>query len=178
MSYIATDGPGEYHVVAVSTAGSSPNAFASLQPGQVTRIATGAPLPPGADSVVMVEATRLVKAKEGEEDIIAIDESVRFGQDVREIGSDVQKGDTVLHRGDIIYAAEIGILSSMGIVNVQIFFCYYQANQIIDSDNNHRSKSTRNQRSQCFLQEMRLLILKTMEVLDMVNSTIQTGPVC
>ena len=69
--------------------------------------------------MVMVEATRLIKAKEGEEDIIAIDESVRFGQDVREIGSDIQKGDTVLCRGDIISAAEIGILSSMGISKVR-----------------------------------------------------------
>lgn len=81
----------------------------------------------------MVEATRLIKAKEGEEDTIAIDESVRFGQDVREIGSDIEKGDTVLRRGDIISAAEIGILSSMGIVNVHNCFVSIKRIKILTS---------------------------------------------
>ena len=56
--------------------------MAALAPGEVVRINTGAPVPPGADSVVMVENTRLVRASEdGEEEIeVEILTGVTVGQ--------------------------------------------------------------------------------------------------
>ena len=56
--------------------------MAALSPGEVIRINTGAPVPPGADSVVMVENTRLVRASEdGEEEIeVEILTGVSVGQ--------------------------------------------------------------------------------------------------
>ena len=56
--------------------------MSALTPGEVVRINTGAPVPPGADSVVMVENTRLVRASEdGEEEIeVEILTGVSVGQ--------------------------------------------------------------------------------------------------
>ena len=65
--------------------------MAGLAPGEVIRINTGAPVPPGADSVVMVENTRLVRASEdGEEEIeVEILTGVSVGQVWRHCMDDV-----------------------------------------------------------------------------------------
>ena len=78
---IAADGPGVRRVRGGATAGCDPG-MSALTPGEVVRINTGAPVPPGADSVVMVENTRLVSATEaGEEEIeVEILTGVTVGQ--------------------------------------------------------------------------------------------------
>ena len=114
---IASDGPGTYPLVSIITAGDLPSPV-QLVPGQVSRITTGAPLPAGADAVVMVEATTLSASKDGEETMIQIHENVVQGQDVREIGSDVFKGEQVLSKGDVLLASEIGLLASLGLKEV------------------------------------------------------------
>ncbi|KAJ2816333.1 hypothetical protein GGI24_005750, partial [Coemansia furcata] len=62
---IAADGPGTYAVRGAATAGRA--TATPLRPGEVVRVATGAPIPAGADAVVMVEDTRLLESSDGEE---------------------------------------------------------------------------------------------------------------
>lgn len=93
-----------------------------LPEGQVVyRINTGAPLPAGADAVIMVEDTRVHstfvdstgKTEEKEIEILA---QVDVGENVREPGSDVKRGDLVLEKGTLISSAggEIGTLAFIG----------------------------------------------------------------
>jgi len=96
--------------------------MAALAPGEVIRINTGAPVPPGADSVVMVENTRLVRASEdGEEEIeVEILTGVSVGQDIRPIGCDISQGETVLRSSDILGPGELGLLAAVGVTEVSV----------------------------------------------------------
>ncbi len=80
----------------------------SLQAGEAARILTGAPIPPGSDSVVMQEDT----TREG--DRVKVRVAPEPHAHVRDAGSDVDLGDLVLEPGTRIEAAEIGILASLG----------------------------------------------------------------
>ena len=93
---IAADGPGVRRVRGGATAGCDPG-MAALAPGEVVRINTGAPVPPGADSVIMVENTRLVRASEdGEEEIeVEILTGVSVGQVWRHCIDDVTLKETL-----------------------------------------------------------------------------------
>ncbi|KAG0086554.1 hypothetical protein BGZ93_011446, partial [Podila epicladia] len=121
---IDTDGPGEYPVTAVSIATASDGTSAKLLPGQIARITTGGALPEGATAVVMVEDTLLVKSSEDgtKEEVVEIRAKVRNGEAVREIGSDVKIGQTVLKKGQVISAVggEIGVLASIGVGKVVV----------------------------------------------------------
>ena len=98
----------------------------SLRLGEVSRITTGAPLPPGATAVVMVEDTVLRSmtddGKEEKEIEIRTDE-IESGENVREPGSDVKKGDVVMRKGEGITAVggEIGLLASVGTREVAVY---------------------------------------------------------
>ena len=119
---LASEGEGVYPVTQISHASaSSPQ---PLQAGQIARITTGAPLPPGSDAVIMVEDT-LVTAEtpEGEEKEVCLLASVPSGENVREIGSDVEKGTVILKRGtEVTFAGgEVGILASVGVAEVKVW---------------------------------------------------------
>ncbi len=80
-----------------------------LKAGEAARITTGAPLPKGADAVVMQENTR--GPKDGEVEIlrpVAPEENVRFA------GEDVEAGEEVLHPGRVIGPSQIGLLALLG----------------------------------------------------------------
>jgi len=79
-----------------------------IQVGQAARIMTGAPLPKGADAVVRMEDAR----KEGNRVVLFVE--ARKGQNIRYAGEDVQAGEKVLSRGEIIRPAEVGMLASLG----------------------------------------------------------------
>ncbi len=83
-----------------------------VEPGQCARIMTGAPLPLGADSVIMVEDTARAVGGEGEH--IAMRSSLQAGEHVRYAGEDVKTGERVLAGGTSIHAAQIGLLAAMG----------------------------------------------------------------
>jgi molybdopterin molybdotransferase len=83
-------------------------ALPRLAAGSAARIFTGAPLPPGADSVVRQEDT------EREGDRVAIRVAPELGENVRSAGEDVQRGDRVLEPGAVLGAAQIGLLASLG----------------------------------------------------------------
>src|SRR5690606_20742551 len=77
--------------------------------GYCLRIMTGAPLPPGADAVVPVEATEMA------EDHVGIhQEDVRPGQNIRPIGVDIAVGEALMTAGTRIGAAEVGLRASLG----------------------------------------------------------------
>jgi molybdopterin molybdotransferase len=76
--------------------------------GQTARIMTGAPLPEGADAVIMQEEAVT------QEDIVSFQKAPSLGQHVRRRGSDVAQGETVLATGQRIGAAEIAACASQG----------------------------------------------------------------
>ncbi|KAJ5874128.1 MoeA C-terminal domain IV [Penicillium soppii] len=97
-----------------------------LQPGTIARITTGAPLPPNANAVVMVEDTTLDSCTpDGKEEatIEILTGDVQPGENVREPGSDVTLGSKILASGDLItpVGGEIGLLASTGTKTVKIF---------------------------------------------------------
>ncbi|KAK3988526.1 MoaB/Mog domain-containing protein [Cladorrhinum sp. PSN332] len=116
---------GTFPVVAISHASPS-SPLQELQQGQIARITTGAPLPPGASSVIMVEDTAVVSLTDDgkEEKEVSINATnVRSGENVREIGSDIQAGTTILQKGEQISSVggEIGLLSAVGVLEVQVY---------------------------------------------------------
>ncbi len=119
---IASDGLGLRQVIGTSVAGSQPEDV-KIRPGYCARISTGAPLPPGADAVIMVEETNLVSASEdGSEELqIELMAQVRPGQEIRKIGSDIKTGDVVLERGTIITPSDVGILAAVGKIRIEVY---------------------------------------------------------
>jgi gephyrin len=115
---IAADGPGDYPVVAEVTAGRT--AEGPLQPGTVAYITTGAPVPVGADAVVMVEETNPLPARNGQR-YVHIGQQVAAGDDIRPIGADIKAGETVLTAGSYLEAAEIGLLATVGATAVNVY---------------------------------------------------------
>ena len=76
--------------------------------GQAARIMTGAPMPRGADAVVMIEdATELSTSR------VRCDKPAKLGDAIREIGEDVRAGDVVFKTGEVINAAGIGVLAAI-----------------------------------------------------------------
>ena len=116
---IASDGPGVRQVLGPVTAGEM--STLKVTPGQVMRITTGAPLPPGADAVVQVEDTELVEsADDGRREVkIKILSTPQPGQDIRPVGSDIPRGQQVLSCGEKLGPAELGLLLTLGINKVE-----------------------------------------------------------
>ncbi len=86
-----------------------------VTPGACAKIMTGAPIPPGADAVIMREDTH-----ENAESV-AILASARPGQNIRRAGDDVRRGETVLRAGSVVRAAEWGMLASLNQAQVEVF---------------------------------------------------------
>jgi molybdopterin molybdotransferase len=105
-------------VVDYVAAGSLPEK--PVGPGEATRIMTGAPMPEGADAVVMVEVTRGLDLDGGPEGTVEIQRAVRAEENVRFRGEDVRVGDVVLRAGERADAAAIGLMAAMGYPEV---FC-------------------------------------------------------
>ncbi len=83
--------------------------------GECVRIMTGAPIPSGADTVVMQEQTQAVG-----DDRVRIGKGHRAGQNIRQAGEDVARGDTVLEPGRRLTAADLGILASLGFGEISV----------------------------------------------------------
>ncbi|KAG5926388.1 hypothetical protein E4U42_003365 [Claviceps africana] len=98
----------------------------SLKEGEVARITTGAPLPPGATAVIMVEDTVLKSTTDDgreEKEVEIQAQGVKHGDNVREIGSDMARGSLILGRGESIsgVGGEIGLLAAGGVAAVQTY---------------------------------------------------------
>jgi len=86
-----------------------------LAAGECVEIATGAPMPPGADAVVIVEET------ESSGDLIQIFVAVQPGQNIGRRGSDIEAGQTVLDNGTWLTPSQIGALAALGTTDVTVF---------------------------------------------------------
>ncbi|KAK6819550.1 molybdenum cofactor synthesis domain-containing protein [Apiospora arundinis] len=116
---------GVFPVVSISHA--APGAEAKeLKEGQIARITTGAPLPPGATSVIMVEDTVLKTLTDDgkeEKEVEILADNVQEGENIREVGSDIQADSLILHKGEQISAVggEIGLLAAVGVGEVPTY---------------------------------------------------------
>ncbi len=102
------DGRGVLVVVEEITAGNTPTR--SVGPGQAARIMTGAPIPEGADAVVMVERTRM--RDDGRVEIE--DRPPQPGQNVLGRAREMRRGETVLTAGAVLRPQEFGLLATVG----------------------------------------------------------------
>jgi molybdopterin molybdotransferase len=86
-----------------------------LEPGSAARIFTGAPIPPGADAVVMQEQA----AVEG--DLVSIKGNPLPGEWIRYVGSDIRKGAEILPAGKRLLPQDTGLAASVGIKSLPVF---------------------------------------------------------
>jgi len=84
-------------------------------PGQCVRIMTGALIPHGADAVVMQE-----QAEQSDSGKVRIDADHRVGENIRQAGEDVQQGETVIEAGARLSPADLGVLASLGLGQLQV----------------------------------------------------------
>ena len=106
--------PVELKVVGTIPAGKFPD-FA-IGEGEAARIMTGAVIPEGADSVVMVEKTEKVNGDLG----VIIKEGVEAGNFIRQSGEDFTKGTELFSSGVLIGAAHIGVFATIGLEKVTV----------------------------------------------------------
>src|SRR5262249_29164049 len=102
------EGRGVLAVVEEVTAGQTPRK--PVGPGQATRIMTGAPIPEGADAVVMVERTRAVEGGR----VQVEDRPPQPGQNVLYRGREMRRGEVVLSAGAVLRPQEFGLLATVG----------------------------------------------------------------
>ena len=120
-----------YAVIAADTAGATRDAPRRLRligraftgdaptdrvtPGSCVEIATGAPLPDGADAVIMVEETH------ASEQAVSIFAGATVGQNIGRRGADIRMGDRVVAPGDILTPGRIGALAAVGCAELDAF---------------------------------------------------------
>jgi molybdopterin molybdotransferase len=113
------DTPVEFDVVAHIAAGDFWEG--EVGPGQAARIMTGAPVPAGADSIVMVEYSTVVTGDGGIGSRVALSRAAKLGEHIRYRGEEVLAGDVVVHAGDVLGPAAIGLLASTGHDTVAVY---------------------------------------------------------
>jgi molybdopterin molybdotransferase len=101
-------GQAEFHVLEQITAGQVPEKI--VGPGQATQIMTGAPMPAGADTVVMVEYSE----RRDEQTVLLVDGKVKPNQNIMRRAESLVAGTTVLYRGAMLRPIEIGVLAEVG----------------------------------------------------------------
>jgi len=130
----ANTGVDGYAVRAADTAGAAPGSPVRLRvvgelpagraptvpvgPGEAIRIMTGAPVPDGADAIVMVEDTAVEGGAGG---LVAISRAAREGDHVRPAGGDLAVGAAAIPAGALLGPAHLGVVSSLGHAAVTVF---------------------------------------------------------
>ena len=94
---------------------------AALQPGTVARIFTGAPLPAGADAVVMQELAELAGEDAQGRSLVRFTALPRPGEWIRRQGEDVRRGAVVLPAGTRMGPAELGLAASIGLARLPVW---------------------------------------------------------
>lgn len=114
------DQPVTLPVIGDIPAGTQPTFRLGL--GQAARIMTGAPLPEGADAVVMVEDTDFNNRAAGisAPEKVRVYRSISAGENVRPRGSDIKTGQDILFAGRLLRAQEIGMLAMLGVPQVLV----------------------------------------------------------
>ncbi|RZA34275.1 MAG: molybdopterin molybdenumtransferase MoeA [Lysobacteraceae bacterium] len=85
-----------------------------LNPGECVRITTGAPMPQGADTVVIKENVVV------QDDVVSVPAGVRIGAHVGRAGEDVGIGELVLQRGSVLSPARASLLAALGVAEVEV----------------------------------------------------------
>mgnify|MGYP006269921747 CR=1 FL=1 len=107
------NGEAELVVAGTIAAGDAPTP--NVTSGHAVRIMTGAPVPAGAEAIVMVEDSQRIG-----DDRVKLTAKVEPNQAIRPAGDDVRKGDTVFRAGDEVNAAVMGMLASMNVATVEV----------------------------------------------------------
>lgn len=111
----AADTPGPLRVVGTIAAGDD-GLDLHVGPGEAVRIMTGAPIPDGADAIVMVERTRAL-----DDGGVQIDHGAAAGDHIRHPGEDMEAGQEVFAAFTPVTPAVIGTLASLGLARVPVF---------------------------------------------------------
>ncbi len=90
------------------------SAGSEVLPGTAARIFTGAPVPPGANAVVMQENCSL------DGDTLRLTQAVRPGENIRRRGQDLEQGSVVLQAGRRLQPEDLGVLASVGAATVAV----------------------------------------------------------
>lgn len=101
------------------TAGQMPSRTVEI--GTATRIMTGAPIPPGADAVVMFERTENLSPGESEARVRFQDPAAVRGQNILRRGVSIRQGDTILRAGHVLRPLEIGLLAELGEMHALVY---------------------------------------------------------
>jgi molybdopterin molybdotransferase len=101
-----------------------------LQPGTAARIFTGAPVPPGADAVLMQEYCS------AEGDSVVINTLPHSGENIRRAGEDILAGAQVFAAGTRLGAAEMGLAASVGLAELPVFkklkvACFFTGDELV-----------------------------------------------
>ncbi len=112
-SHAREDDPVKLRIVAEVEAGSDKVLY--IRRGEAAKIATGAPIPGGANAVVMVEYTR------EEEGYVYVYKQAKPGEWIQYAGSDVMYGEPVLRKGTLLGGREIGVLAAIGVTEVPVY---------------------------------------------------------
>jgi molybdopterin molybdotransferase len=118
----STDGAGAYNRLSLTIAGESMPGRpfdGSLRSGEAVRVMTGAPLPRGADAVLPAEFVEIDSPAEGGDPAeaglhVRALAAVSPGKNVGRTGEDISRGATILERGRVLRAQDVGVLSSVG----------------------------------------------------------------
>ena len=111
-SDLAVTGETELPVLQRVAAG---QAAGPLQPGTAARIFTGAPIPAGADVVIMQEQVQPIG------DTIHFDIKPEIGSNIRPAGNDIRSGDTILQKGCRLRPQDIGLAASVGLEFLPVY---------------------------------------------------------
>jgi molybdopterin molybdotransferase len=107
--------PAQLELIGEIKAGDSPSGSSNVGQGQAVTIMTGAPLPSGADAVVMVENTSQAR------DSVEVKRSVKSGENFVPRGAEARQGQMLLDRGMRLDHAGIAIAASVGKSRLQVF---------------------------------------------------------
>ena len=87
----------------------------NVEAGETAEIVTGAPIPKGADAVIMIEHTNRINNQ------VEVFARVAKNENIMKAGSDIKKGEIVLKRGKLLGSMEIGVLAALGKPKVRVF---------------------------------------------------------
>ncbi|WP_316739063.1 gephyrin-like molybdotransferase Glp [Pedobacter aquatilis] len=114
--YALKFGEPNQELVLVGEMAAGTNQKINIGPGETSRIFTGAPLPENADTVIMQEKI----SKIGE--LIQLqDDRLKFGDNVRQVGSEIRAGAVAMHKGDQLGPAAMAFLAGIGINEVEVY---------------------------------------------------------
>jgi molybdenum cofactor synthesis domain-containing protein len=108
--------PVTLRVAGTLAAGADPSRV-HVEPGTAVRIMTGAAIPAGADAIVMVERT----TASADGSAVTIADAATTGDHVRPAGEDIAPGDEVFPARTLLTAGHLGVLASLGYVNVPVY---------------------------------------------------------